>query len=55
MDKDRVIGKLRRDLDKAEDDLEYNIRRKEELKEDIQDLQNRIDDLEKKLENTEDK
>ena len=49
MEKDRIISELRRKLDKAEDDIEYHKHRKEELKEDLKDLEYKIEDLEKQL------
>ena len=42
MNKDRIIADLRRKLDEAEEEIEYNVRRKEELKKDIDELEDRL-------------
>ena len=42
MNKDRIIADLRRKLDEAEEEIEYNVRRKEELKKDINELEDQL-------------
>ena len=42
MDKSRIIDDLRKQLDDAEDEIEYNIKRKEELKDEVMDLKKSV-------------
>ena len=53
MDKERIISNLRRRLDKAEDDIEYHISRKNELKSEIKNLEEKIEDLKENIRNLE--
>ena len=46
MEKDRIIENLRRRLAKAEDDIEYHISRKNELKDKIDNLEDTVEDVE---------
>ena len=42
MNKDRIIADLRRKLQEAEEEIDYNVSRKEELKRDIEDLEEQL-------------
>ena len=42
MNKDRIIKDLQNQLEEAEEDIEYNVRRKEELKKDIENLEEEL-------------
>ena len=46
MEKDRLIEHLKRRLAKAEDNVDYHIHRKDELKNEIENLEEKINDLE---------
>ena len=49
MNKDRVIRDLRAKLEGAEEEIEYNITRKEELKKEVEEANDEIRSLEEKL------
>ena len=53
MEKERIISNLRRRLDKAEDDIECHISRKNELKSEIKNLEEKNEDPEENIRNLE--
>ena len=52
MNKDRQIAELRRNLKEAEDEIDYNVQRKEELITDLENADRKIEDLEEKFKNS---
>ena len=44
MNKDRIIADLQAKLEEAEDEIEYNLKRKGELKNEIEDLKEQLKD-----------
>ena len=54
MSKDRTIQDLRRKLVEAEEEIDYNVKRKEELKTELEDSDEKIRELEGKLKSSDD-
>ena len=54
MTKDRQISDLKRSLKEAEEEVDYNVQRKEELKKDLKDADKKIEHLQDELKNSDD-